>query len=78
MTSLTNALLAPFAMIFRHAYARPWLAILISGALAVLAEVLHRDVVMAIFACFAAYMLIWMDESEHRKLVEIGAADNVE
>lgn len=65
MSAFFNLVLAPFSALLTVAYARPWTAIVLSALLAVGAEVLHRELWMGTFACFAAYMLMWLDEMQH-------------
>lgn len=78
MSGLTNALLWPFAVVFRMAYAHPWPSILLSSALAAGALALHHVVWMCAFLGFGSYMLMWLDESQHPQPVQMGSDDNIE
>jgi len=64
VATLTNVALAPSAMLFRIFQAHPLIAILVSAAAGAIAYATGHDNWMAALASFAAYMLIWMDESE--------------
>ncbi|WP_237216670.1 hypothetical protein [Falsiroseomonas oryziterrae] len=66
MTAITNFALAPLALLFRISHANPILAILISGAAGGIAFLTGHDNWMAALVSFAAYLLIWLDESELR------------
>lgn len=65
MSSLTNLALAPFAAIFRISYANPVIAILVSSLAGLLALATGHENWMAVLVSFAAYILIWWDESQH-------------
>lgn len=66
MSAAVNMMLAPFAAFFRFCYSRPVLAIIVSTVVGVLAHLTGHEHWMAILISFAAYMLIWMDETELR------------
>ena len=79
MSTLVNLTMAPFALILRLAHGRPWLAIVVSSAAGIVAALLHRELWMSLFVCFAAYLLMYLDEIEHPvEQVEIGTADTIE
>lgn len=69
MTAITNLTLAPFALLFRHSYAHPWLAIVISALVGVAAFATGHDNWACLMASFGAYMLIWLGERD-RPVVE--------
>lgn len=64
-SSLTNFALAPFAMFFRISYAHPVIAIVVSTLAGLLAYATGHENWMALLVNFAAYILIWRDESRH-------------
>lgn len=66
MTAAYDMILAPFAAFFRFCYSRPVLAIIVSMVAGVLAHLTGHEHWMAILVSFAAYLLIWMDETEQR------------
>jgi hypothetical protein len=66
MGTLTNLALSPFAMVFRLSYANPILAIVVSTAAGLLALATGHENWMAVLVSFAAYILIWWDESQAR------------
>jgi hypothetical protein len=66
MTAIANFALAPFALFFRISYANPILAIVLSAAAGGVALITGHENWMALLVSFAAYLLIWMDESELR------------
>jgi hypothetical protein len=65
MSAVFGVTLAPFAYVLRLAYARPWIAFFVSGAAGLIALALHHEIWMSLLISFAAYMLMWMDETEH-------------
>jgi hypothetical protein len=65
MSSLTSFTLAPFAMFFRISYAHPVIAIVVSTLAGLLAYATGHENWMALLVSFAAYILIWWDESRH-------------
>jgi len=65
VSTLTSLSLAPFALLLRLAYARPWTAIGVSAAAGLFAHLIGHDGWTALFICFLAYVLIWLDESEN-------------
>ena len=65
MNSLTTFTLAPFAMVFRVAYAHPVTAIVVSILAGILAYATGHENWMALLVSFGAYILIWWDESQH-------------
>ena len=72
MSSITTFTLAPFAMFFRISYAHPVIAIVVSTLAGILAYATGHENWMALLVSFAAYILIWWDESQHR--AALGAA----
>ncbi len=66
MSAAYDMMLAPFAAFFRFCYSRPVLAIIVSTVAGVLAHLTGHEHWMAILISFAAYLLIWMDETELR------------
>lgn len=75
MSAVITLALAPFAMLFRLAYAWPWTTVFGTGALGVLAIMTGHPHWAATLGCFAAYILIWMDETELRRQQAAAAAE---
>lgn len=73
MRSLTNLTLAPFAAVFRIAYAYPVTAIVVSTLAGILAFATGHENWMAVLVSFGAYILIWWDESQHRAEAPVAA-----
>lgn len=75
MSSLTSLALAPFALVFRAAYAQPWLAVGISALAGLVAHFLDHDGWTVLFVSFLAYILMWLDETRHPRPADQGTVE---
>ncbi|MGG5808498.1 hypothetical protein [Falsiroseomonas sp. CW058] len=64
MTAITNLTLAPFAMLFRQAHAHPWLAIAISFAAGLGADLTGHDLWACALVSFGSYVMMWLGERD--------------
>jgi hypothetical protein len=78
MSALTDLVLSPFAALLRLACAHPWISIIVCTVAGIGAELLHQDIWMSAFICFAAYMLMWLNEVENPAPVAMGVANDIE
>ena len=65
ISSLTDLVLSPFAWFYRTSCANPLVTIIVSTLAGVLAFVMGHEHWMAVLVSYAAYILVWWDESEH-------------
>lgn len=65
MSSLTDLILSPFAWFYRTSCANPVITIIVSTLAGILAYATGHQDWMAILLSYAAYILVWWDESEH-------------